>query len=339
MPYYPPLYMPEPPEEDRGFRGRLKRWFSVRLSDEERHLLHQIAVRGPIPPEVWGDDPDRETLAREVATIIAEVFQWPNGNFIPEDPVKWVTYIIGWDDLEFTELLIRIEDVLGFPFDYADFEEIERGTFGEFIDYLLARCPEYRKALALSRPCTFDGETALENRPCPKLLVFLDLRAFMRQTRFKNSSNAIRLETSIRRPPGSLTQFDLHQFICTRFGLRTSPLAFDRGADEIMLGLTATILSTVPFAILCLYATVTSPADTDLSMWFIPLGIAALGLGITALFAIPHAFRAILNLNRETRTRRIRTLRDLVTWIVEERDQVSRDMAQGIKRSGLDIVG
>ncbi len=324
MPHYPPLYMADPPEDDRG---RLRRWLSDRRSDAERHLLHQIAVRGSVPSEVWGGNPDREILARELTSIIADVFQLPNSNFIPEDPVKWLTHIVGWDDLEHTELAIRLEDAIGVSFSDAEFDLFQQGTLGEFVDYLLIQYPEYTKVSALSRPYPLVGAGALESRPCPKLSAFLDLRWFIGQSRFKNSTKIVNLDTLIRRMPGSISQFDVHRYICTRFGLSTSPLAFDSGADGVALGLTATVLSTLPFAGLCLYATMTSPPDTDGSMWIIPLCIAGLGFGITAIFAIPHLLRAVLNVSRGKQKKRIRTLRDLVTWIVEERSRLSRDLA------------
>jgi len=328
MPYYPPLHMPKPPEPAKSLAERLRESVSLQQNSGEESLLNQIRVREPIPVEEWRDD-DRALLARELASIIADVLQWPNYHFIPEDPIKWVTYVIGGDDLEHTEIAMRIEEELGYTFTNSDVDLFEQGTFGDFVDHILDGIPGFRKTWALTKPYPTEGRGSLESRPCPTLAVFLDLRLFLQQSRFKNSKRRVGLHMLVRRLPGKVDQLDLHKFVCRRFGLDTSPLAFDESSDGIALGLTATVLSTLPFVLMCAFTEILQPIESDHSMWFLPAFIAAFGLGITGLFSSPRIFRGAMDAVRGTRRKKCRTIRDLVEWIVEERSNVS-DVVQEI---------
>ncbi len=167
-PGYRPLHLP--PEEPKR-----KSWLWEFLNGgcgvkQGKSLVAQLNARDSIPPDVWGPDRDRQRFAAAISRIIANTIPWPNAHFIPEDPFGLVTFALpnGEDDFELNTILMATESLLGWDVDEGALGLLDK-TFGEVVDTLLERT-RTEQALPLV------GPGAPENRPCPSLAIFLDLR-------------------------------------------------------------------------------------------------------------------------------------------------------------------
>ena len=122
-------------------------WSSQRI--RAAYLRRQALERAPHVdmPALWGDNPERLKIAREVAHIIAQICEWKTEAFIPEDPCKFLLYPL-YDGLEVAEALVDLEDQYNIPTSFTD--NIWTCTFGELVDYIVANppSPEYLEALA-----------------------------------------------------------------------------------------------------------------------------------------------------------------------------------------------
>jgi len=101
-----------------------------------------MEARAAVPSEAWGTDPDRYILANKIAAIIRDEIEWPNANFIPEDPMCLVLFRLDtedlfWDNMEIECIFIEIEYALGCSFTFEEVDTIYAGTFGEAVDLLL----------------------------------------------------------------------------------------------------------------------------------------------------------------------------------------------------------
>jgi acyl carrier protein len=324
VPHYPPLYWPDETECPDAQRGWFNRFLAFGPTNAERHLTDQIAARGPVPASAWGDDPDRAALAREVSTIIADILQWPNAHFIPEDPLRYVLYVIGGDDLEYTEIAMGVEETLGCEFHDEDFDLLESGTYGELIDRMLTRTPSCRELLARMKPYPAHGADSFESKRCPSLAAFIDLREFNKQPRFRGRTKRFDLNSPIRRAIPASNALALHCYICQRYGLSTSPYAFRACRDTLVLGTTATAICTTPFLAISVIAELGYPGSSA-AVWALPMYVAAFGFGVTALATMPRLLKRIVSIPR---TKRIRTVRDLVEWIIRERSRLQSQSGQ-----------
>ncbi|MCC6697264.1 MAG: hypothetical protein IT365_16670 [Candidatus Hydrogenedentes bacterium] len=165
---YEPLHLPL---EEPKRKGWLPEFLGGGVGVEQgKSLVAQLEARSPIPPEVWGPDKDRQRLAAAMSTIITNTIPWPNAQFIPEDPFSLVTFALpnGKDDLELTEILMEMESLLGWDLDEGRLGLLDK-TFGEVIETLIERT-RTEQALPVI------GPGAPENRLCPSLAIFLDLR-------------------------------------------------------------------------------------------------------------------------------------------------------------------
>jgi hypothetical protein len=188
-PGYRPLHLP--PEAPRQ-KGWLREFLSGGCGVEQgKSLVAQLEARGPIPPEVWGPDRDRQRLAAALSRIITNTIPWPNAHFIPEDPFGLVTFALpnGRDDFELTEILMATESLLGWDLDEWALGLLDM-TFGEVVDTLHEQT-RTEQALPIVGPC------APENRPCPSLAIFLDLRNNMASSSTGLSRRAVRPSTKL----------------------------------------------------------------------------------------------------------------------------------------------
>lgn len=188
---YRPLHLP-PDNPNR--RSRLQEFFSGgRGIEQGKSLVAQLSERDAIPPEVWGTDRDRQRLAAAIGRIVAKVIPWPNAHFIPEDPFGLVVFALpdGKDDLELSAILMATERLLGLDLDDGTALGLLDMTFGEVVDLLLERSRNDR-----SLPIV--GPGAPENRPCPSLAIFLDLRNGAKSSSPELSREMVRPSTRLR---------------------------------------------------------------------------------------------------------------------------------------------
>lgn len=98
--------------------------------------------RTAISREAWGPNHDRYTFAHRIAEIITEEIEWPNANFIPDDPMHLVllrldTDGLFWDHMELECIYRDITEIVGRDLTEEEVQRIYDGTFGEAIDLLL----------------------------------------------------------------------------------------------------------------------------------------------------------------------------------------------------------
>ena len=119
-----------------GWLWNHSRW--QRWASPHRQAFEQILRGRPdIPMDVWGDT-EHQGAAGRVLAIIDDNFGWPNGRFVPWDPVcvaMWA-YEDGLDDMS---AISDIENTFGVTFPDALWLDIYQGTLAELIDALLAK--------------------------------------------------------------------------------------------------------------------------------------------------------------------------------------------------------
>jgi hypothetical protein len=159
--------------------------------EQGKSLVAQLEARGPIPPEVWGPDKDRQRLAAAMSRIIANAIPWPNAHFIPEDPFSLAVFALpnGRDDFELTEILMATESLLGWDLDEWALGLLDM-TFGEVVDTL-------HEQTRTEQALPIVGPGAPENRPCPSLAIFLDLRTNVASSSTALSRRAVRPSTKL----------------------------------------------------------------------------------------------------------------------------------------------
>jgi acyl carrier protein len=128
-------------EESKTFWQRLPLigWLFA-SSDYEavaKSIKEQLLARPKPDPHLWGDDPQHVQMAQYLCRVIQEEYEWPNDHFVPDDPCE-IVFLLPWDDLEIVELVMRIEEELGFevPDDEA---EKWSGVLDDVVSFLVAK--------------------------------------------------------------------------------------------------------------------------------------------------------------------------------------------------------
>jgi len=107
-----------------------------RRTPKAQHVDGQIRARRLPTWDAWGDDPDRRAAAVVVCQEIQKEFGWPNDHYLPDDPLRLLTWTAAPD----VELLFALGEVgrrLGVralppaDFDYAN------ATLSDLVDRIL----------------------------------------------------------------------------------------------------------------------------------------------------------------------------------------------------------
>ncbi len=323
MPYYPPLYMPKPTEAEVGLCDGMRRWLSFRSSTEELHLLNQLRVREPIPSEVWGDDPNRAEFGREMAALIAARIDWPNDHFIPEDPFEWVTYVIGGEDLEHTEIIMALEENLGITID----DEYEWGsflqwTFGEVVDYLRTGALGHNGELLQAMPLA--GPQSMESNYCPKLASLIEIRKLLKGHRLIQVAARVTPSTKLRDLSENGRRY-LDLCIGKRFECGVSPFRPYAPKRTALNSAFSTLMASAIFGLFGSVVALFSGANVFEVL--LVLGLCAaiasflggvfLSLELFVVLSTPDYWRV-----RSHAYRRVDTVRDLIDWLIAERAMV-----------------
>ena len=108
----------------------------------EQALVDQAVSRGPVPESAWTSYAYSESIRRKIeAIVIAKAF--PKGStFHPLDPVE-LMFVLRYGDLNEVEILIEIEQQLGFKVDDTLVDQLihEQTTFIDFIKMVERYCP------------------------------------------------------------------------------------------------------------------------------------------------------------------------------------------------------
>jgi hypothetical protein len=133
-----------------------------------KEMQRIVQDRGPIPLEIWDNNPRRFEIARQLSRIIKESVGWTSDNFIPDDLFNLLCWG-GWYDLREVEVLWKIEDHFIINILEDHLEMIWNFTLGQLVDYLLANA-------ACPIPWPKNGEYSLEDKICPSFAAFIDIR-------------------------------------------------------------------------------------------------------------------------------------------------------------------
>lgn len=97
----------------------------------------QLRERNQFPVELWGDE-KRVCLARFFSDLIAQEFEWPNGNFIPDDPFAILLYSPTSDGGEILVIQQKFKDKYKVSLDpVLRTKDVALLKFGDFIDRVL----------------------------------------------------------------------------------------------------------------------------------------------------------------------------------------------------------
>lgn len=107
-----------------------------------KHLESQMAMRTAVSKDLWGPDQGRFDLACAIGEIVRDEIQWPNANFIPQDPMRLVLYQLDtvglfFDNMEVESIIRNTENLVGRRLKRKEWERICEMTFGEAVDFLL----------------------------------------------------------------------------------------------------------------------------------------------------------------------------------------------------------
>jgi len=100
----------------------------------EYALVNQAIERGPVPESAWASYSYDMNIRRTIERIVID-HAYPEGStFHPLDPVE-LMFVLRYGDLNEVEILLAIEEELGFRVDDALTARLiaERTTFIEFI--------------------------------------------------------------------------------------------------------------------------------------------------------------------------------------------------------------
>jgi hypothetical protein len=173
-----------------------------------QEMQRQVEDRGPIPPEIWGNDPRRLAVAQQLSRIIKDNVGWTSDNFIPDDPFDLLCWG-GMYDLQEIEVLMDIEKhfIINIPENHN--EMIWTFTLGQLVDYILANA-------ACPIPWPAIGGDGLEGKLCPSFSAFVDIRKFI-QKHCHTENNEFRPSTKIRDLLNDKDISLLKDYICERF--------------------------------------------------------------------------------------------------------------------------
>lgn len=81
-------------------------------------------------------------VSRAIGEIVRDEIQWPNVNFIPQDPMRLVLYQLDtvglfFDNMEIESIFRSTENLVGRRLKRKEWERICEMTFGEAVDFLL----------------------------------------------------------------------------------------------------------------------------------------------------------------------------------------------------------
>jgi hypothetical protein len=218
-------------------------------------LVDQLKARETTPPEVWGPDPKRRELAVAISEIVRDEIQWPNANFVPDDPFSLVLFNVYWDGctcdgMEIETIAMRMEDLIGHEIDDDHWNALYGMTFGEAVDTLSQPDTGNRAALERSRPVSLVGPECFEARACPSVAVFRDIQTYLRRPCFDLEPRAVQLSACVRDALPRRVLLALNDHVYNRFNLCLYPWRSTKWKDHLTLGLTATATVIVGMALL-----------------------------------------------------------------------------------------
>ncbi|MEP6755929.1 MAG: hypothetical protein ABJA67_10550 [Chthonomonadales bacterium] len=102
----------------------------------DKYIKRLVAERPPFDEARWRHNVERIRVANKVLPLIVKQYDWPSNAFIPEDPVD-VVLQFRFDDLDFVELTMELEEVFLLPVPPEGPEGFDDMSLGEFMDWLI----------------------------------------------------------------------------------------------------------------------------------------------------------------------------------------------------------
>jgi hypothetical protein len=284
---YPPLKWP-----DEHLKKASVYSFNLKAGRAFKEMQKIVDERGPIPPELWGDDPRRRETAQKLSRIIKDNVGWSADNFIPDDPFDLLCWGGGYD-LQEVGIFLDIEKhfVIDIPDEHI--EMICKFTLGQLVDYLLANA-----ACPVSWPA--EGKVGLESRICPTAAAFYDLKNFIREHCI-NQNIDFRPSTMLTGLLDDKETILLKNYICERFGVK--PIARKRFLGFLPPFKTWLILNFIMALVIHLW--LPSLEWHNIFILMLPI-LFVLGIIVGQLSFLTWR-RGLFN------------IRDLIKWIVDQR--------------------
>jgi len=197
-----------------------------RLTAGWRKADEQLALRPPVPPEVWGDDPLRRRIAAFVAADIRIEVCWCSSRFIPEDPFK-IMIDDPYPGMSLQLVILDIEQQWRLKMTDKEWQAALEMTFGQVVDLIMEKSPLTCEERLPAVPTDDEteqwakgGNRYLGKLPCATGSVFRDIRGFLRDELGLEGA-PIRPSTRMRGlvPPKGMARLDA--YLKERFGIPT----------------------------------------------------------------------------------------------------------------------
>lgn len=112
--------------------------------DAYRHRFRcQVLLERPTScRELWPQDLVSQRVLRKLFRALDDWQEWPNHNFVPDDPCS-VVFFNYWDDLEGAAAMTQVEDALGITIrDKKAAFALTEGTLGGYVEALRGLLPD-----------------------------------------------------------------------------------------------------------------------------------------------------------------------------------------------------
>jgi len=153
--HYEPLHINTRTERDerlkKPFLGcvwRAMRWVNVRIPLRiyyelplgRKSVTRQLSARTDFPTAEWQATGCSLDSAVRLLKILADKMEWPNPNFIPDDPLG-LLFVHGYNEDAALHALWQVEKSFGNRYSATDVSKmiLERWTVGDFVRDALAR--------------------------------------------------------------------------------------------------------------------------------------------------------------------------------------------------------
>ncbi len=314
-PFYEPLH--EPKEKDSRLRQFLLG--GIGLSTRAKNLLRQMERRASPPDEIWGKDKDFRVFAKNIARLICEEMDWPNANFIPEDPFHLVVCNVHYDGDHFDGMEIEsvcdgLSDNIGRELEEREWGALCDLSFGEAVAYLHSAADAEDPISADFRRRAPAVAERIGTLPCPSVVIFLDLRSYLQAHNPALDIRDVRPSSEYRALLDKDSLRHLSRHVAYRFDVRL-PDFFRYETGKLFAVLTVAAVAIEIWLLLMFYG----PLEFTIIPFSYDIAFGLFGLCFAVCLGFYVSVTFLLNRSDNVLTKKSATLADLVRWIRAER--------------------